>query len=488
MAAMSTIETSVGRIGLARSGERPRNADPVPPRGRVGQERVASAAGAFRRQRPRDRDRLSRLWRQRAARRRDPRRLMRARRSPCSTRSDIDRAHICGLSLGGVVAIAIHALAPDRCASLILADSFAVHPDGQAIHDRSVAASQAMSMRALAEARAPLLLGAAASDAVKAEVIATMGAIDPAAYRLGARGGVARRPARRAPRRSTCRRWCWSARKTPSPRPRCRTTWPRSPEAPRATARPSRSRSSRTPAPRQPRAARRLQPARRPLPRAARSVRDEDHMHWRGAGGADLRHLDEAARPVARHPSVRAQCRGRDVRLGRGLFRPDGRQSDRQRPASGEQIARECAHWDDIDIRVHGQSIVSSGHGFIGIGRKRLLEILTDRARALGVVIALRVRGRRQRRRRLGPGHRRRRRQQPHPRCPRRSVRRQHRRARQPLHLARHAETVRRLHLRLRADRGRAGSGPTPIASPTIARPSSSNARPRPGPRSASRR
>jgi len=98
----------------------------------------------------------------------------------------VARAHICGLSLGGVVAIAMHALAPNRCSSLILADSFAVHPEGQAIHDRAVAASHAMPMRALAEARAPLLLGAAASDAIKAEVIATMSAIDPAAYRRGA--------------------------------------------------------------------------------------------------------------------------------------------------------------------------------------------------------------------------------------------------------------------------------------------------------------
>ncbi len=55
---------------------------------------------------------------------------------------------------------------------------------------------------------------------------------------------------------------------------------------------------------------------------------------------------------------------------------------------SGAIIADECAHWDDIDIRVHGRSIVSSGHGFIGIGRKRLLEILLHRARALGVVVA----------------------------------------------------------------------------------------------------
>ena len=100
---------------------------------------------------------------------------------------DISRAHICGLSLGGVVAIALHALAPDRCASLILADSFAVHPDGQAIHDRSVAASQAMTMADLATARAPALLGAAANPALTAAVITTMAGIDPAAYRLGAR-------------------------------------------------------------------------------------------------------------------------------------------------------------------------------------------------------------------------------------------------------------------------------------------------------------
>ena len=99
---------------------------------------------------------------------------------------EIGSAHICGLSLGGVVAIAMHSLAPERCASLIIADSFAVHPDGQAIHDRSVAASEAMTMRALAEARSGVLLGSAASAELRAEVIEVMAAIDPAAYRLGA--------------------------------------------------------------------------------------------------------------------------------------------------------------------------------------------------------------------------------------------------------------------------------------------------------------
>ena len=98
----------------------------------------------------------------------------------------IGQAHVCGLSLGGVVAIAMHASAPQRCASLIIADSFAVHPDGQGIHDRSIAASHSMTMRALAEARTGVLLGGAATDDLRAEVIDTMANIDPAAYRIGA--------------------------------------------------------------------------------------------------------------------------------------------------------------------------------------------------------------------------------------------------------------------------------------------------------------
>ena len=62
----------------------------------------------------------------------------------------VGHAHICGLSLGGVVAIALHAAASNRCASLILADTFAVHPEGQAFFDRAEAASRDIGMRALA--------------------------------------------------------------------------------------------------------------------------------------------------------------------------------------------------------------------------------------------------------------------------------------------------------------------------------------------------
>jgi 3-oxoadipate enol-lactonase len=96
----------------------------------------------------------------------------------------IDRAHVCGLSLGGVIAIAIHHAAPQRCASLILADSFAVHPEGQAIYDRSVAASEQMSE--LAAARTPVLLAPGASEDLHGQVRETMARIDPDAFRVGA--------------------------------------------------------------------------------------------------------------------------------------------------------------------------------------------------------------------------------------------------------------------------------------------------------------
>ena len=59
----------------------------------------------------------------------------------------------------------------------------------------------------------------------------------------------------------------------------------------------------------------------------------------------------------------------------------------RNDPVSAEIITKEFAHWDNIDVHFRGQTITSGGHGFIGIGRKRLLEILQNRARELGVVL-----------------------------------------------------------------------------------------------------
>ena len=60
-----------------------------------------------------------------------------------------------------------------------------------------------------------------------------------------------------------------------------------------------------------------------------------------------------------------------------------------------QAISDSFARWDDIDIHFKGSTITSGGHGFAGIARRRLLEILQRRAQALGVHLRFReeVRG-----------------------------------------------------------------------------------------------
>lgn len=48
-------------------------------------------------------------------------------------------------------------------------------------------------------------------------------------------------------------------------------------------------------------------------------------------------------------------------------------------------ITDRFVHWDDIDVYYRGRVIRSGGHGFCGIARQQLLDILTDRAETLGV-------------------------------------------------------------------------------------------------------
>lgn len=52
---------------------------------------------------------------------------------------------------------------------------------------------------------------------------------------------------------------------------------------------------------------------------------------------------------------------------------------------SYQRIRQAFHHWDDIEIHFKGQVIRTTGHGFIGIGRKRLLQILQERCLELGV-------------------------------------------------------------------------------------------------------
>ena len=53
--------------------------------------------------------------------------------------------------------------------------------------------------------------------------------------------------------------------------------------------------------------------------------------------------------------------------------------------ATHDQILQSFNHWDDIDVHFKGRTITSGGHGFCGIGRKRLLNILQARCEQLGV-------------------------------------------------------------------------------------------------------
>jgi anthraniloyl-CoA monooxygenase len=42
-------------------------------------------------------------------------------------------------------------------------------------------------------------------------------------------------------------------------------------------------------------------------------------------------------------------------------------------------------HWDDIEVLIKGRRMRTTGHGFVGIGRKKLLNILQERCEQLGV-------------------------------------------------------------------------------------------------------
>ena len=52
---------------------------------------------------------------------------------------------------------------------------------------------------------------------------------------------------------------------------------------------------------------------------------------------------------------------------------------------SHDAITGSFYHWDDIDVHFRGATVRSGGHGFCGISRKKLLNVLQQRAGELGV-------------------------------------------------------------------------------------------------------
>ena len=60
-------------------------------------------------------------------------------------------------------------------------------------------------------------------------------------------------------------------------------------------------------------------------------------------------------------------------------------------PETAAEIQQAFNHWDDIEMEFKGETIRSGGHGFVGIGRKKLLNILQLRCEQLGVKLVFEV-------------------------------------------------------------------------------------------------
>src|SRR6478736_6516448 len=60
-------------------------------------------------------------------------------------------------------------------------------------------------------------------------------------------------------------------------------------------------------------------------------------------------------------------------------------------PVVFEQMQQEFAIWDDIDVHFKGEVVTSGGHAFAAMSRRRLLEILQQRCRDLGVDLRFRT-------------------------------------------------------------------------------------------------
>lgn len=73
--------------------------------------------------------------------------------------------------------------------------------------------------------------------------------------------------------------------------------------------------------------------------------------------------------------------------FGWGVVFSDATLENLQRadPVSARLISDAFNHWDDVEVHFKGRAIRSAGHGFIGIGRKKLLNILQRRCEDLGV-------------------------------------------------------------------------------------------------------
>jgi anthraniloyl-CoA monooxygenase len=106
-----------------------------------------------------------------------------------------------------------------------------------------------------------------------------------------------------------------------------------------------------------------------------------------GGGPAGLYFAIALKRLDPRHEVVVVERNRPDDTFGWGVVFSDQTMDvlNEADPESAATITGAFAHWDDVDVHFRGQRIRSGGHGFSGIGRKHLLNILQERCRALDV-------------------------------------------------------------------------------------------------------
>jgi 3-oxoadipate enol-lactonase len=93
------------------------------------------------------------------------------------------RAHVCGLSMGGIVALHLWRDHPQVVRSLVLADTWAWHPAAAAGQHARLAAIDASDMASLARTRMPAVYGPATAPLLVQQGVDRFASLDKAVYR-----------------------------------------------------------------------------------------------------------------------------------------------------------------------------------------------------------------------------------------------------------------------------------------------------------------
>ena len=108
-----------------------------------------------------------------------------------------------------------------------------------------------------------------------------------------------------------------------------------------------------------------------------------------GGGPAGLYFAILMKKVSASHDITVHERNGRDDTFGFGVVFSDATLGNLAEadPESYARIRSQFAHWDDIETHVNGATLRSSGHGFCGLGRRELLNVLQSRCLELGVTL-----------------------------------------------------------------------------------------------------